>query len=50
MTDTGRERYEKLRRLLLAFVAMLRESDPDGQFTLDIRIVNRDRARERIAS
>lgn len=39
--DNERQRWERLRRALLSIVAQFREDDPQGQYTLDIRIISR---------
>ncbi len=44
-----RERWERLRRALLNIVAQMQEADPDGRYTLDIRIVPKDRTTQKIA-
>ena len=47
--DRERGRWERLRRALLNIVAQLQEADPDSRYTLDIRIVPKDRATRKIA-
>lgn len=38
-----RAMWERARRTVLAFVAMIRDLDPDGRYTLDVTIVPRDK-------
>ena len=51
MSDQDRERgrWDRLRRALLNIVAQLQEADPDSRYTLDIRIVPKDRTTQKIA-
>jgi hypothetical protein len=49
MSESERQRWERLRRALLNVVAQQHDADPDAQYTLDIRIVPKDRA-QKIAS
>ena len=44
MSDGERERWDRLRRALLNIVAQVQEADPGARYTLDIRIVPKDRA------
>jgi hypothetical protein len=41
------QRWESVRRAMLAIVAQVRDLFPDGRYTLDIRIVERGRAAQR---
>ncbi len=51
MSDHERERsrWDQLRRALLNVVAQQHAADPDSRYTLDIRIVPKDRATQKIA-
>lgn len=44
-----RQRWERLRRLVLAFVAELRETDPEGRYTLRVDVVPREGAAKKTA-
>lgn len=46
MSEAERQRLERLRRALLNIVAQVRETDPDGRYTLRIEIVQRDQAQK----
>lgn len=41
------QRWESVRRSLLAIVAQVRDAFPNGRYTLDIRIVERGQATPR---
>ncbi len=49
MNDPERSRLDRLRRALLNIVAQVQDADPDSRYTLDIRIVPKDRATQKIA-
>lgn len=44
MSTPEQQRWETVRRSLLAIVAQVRDAFPQGRYTLDIRIVSRDQA------
>ena len=44
MSTPEQQRWETVRRSLLAIVAQVRDAFPQGRYTLDIRIVPRDEA------
>lgn len=41
----SREDWEQLRRALLMLVAQFKASDPDGCYTVDVRIIQREGAK-----
>ena len=43
MSEAERQRWERLRRALLNVVAQQHEADPDARYTLDIRVIPRER-------
>ncbi len=47
--DRERSRWDQLRRALLNIVAQVHAADPDSRYTLDIRIVPKDRTTRKIA-
>ena len=47
--DRERSRWDQLRRALLNVVAQVQDADPDSRYTLDIRIVPKDRTAQKIA-
>ncbi len=49
MSEREQQRWDRLRRALLNVVAQLQEADPDSRYTLDIRIVPKDRTAQKIA-
>ncbi len=49
MNDLERARWDRLRRALLNIVAQLQEADPGGRYTLDIRIVPKERTTQKTA-
>jgi hypothetical protein len=44
----SRAEWEQLRRALLMIVAQFKSADPDGCYTVDVRLVMRDRTDARI--
>jgi hypothetical protein len=42
--------WEQLRRALLMIVAQFKATDPNGCYTVDVRVILRDRAREKIST
>ncbi len=47
--DRERSRWDQLRRALLNVVAQQHAADPGSRYTLDVRIVPKDRATQKIA-
>ena len=47
--ERERVRWDRLRRALLNIVTQVQEADPDARYTLDIRIVPKDRTTQKIA-
>jgi hypothetical protein len=49
VSEAERQRLERLRRALLNIVAQVRETDPDGRYTLDVRIIPREQPTQKSA-
>ncbi len=49
MSEREQQRWDRLRRALLNVVAQVQDADPDSRYTLDIRIVPKDRTTQKIA-
>ena len=48
MSEQEVKRWERLRRALLNVVAQQHDADPDARYTLDIRIVPKERRSQQV--